>query len=190
MVAFCAGDDSAFEPLFDRWGRPLLHYLECMVRDSACAEELVQETFLRVYCARDRYRPEARFSSWLYRIATNLALNELRRPRRSRPHASTDPTSGRGDAALQSVPLQLVSEEPDALDQLDMRRRTGHVEQALSQLPERQGMALWLSAVEGMSYAEVALALETTEKSVKALVHRARVALVAKVGEGEVKERA
>ncbi len=190
MVAFCAGDDSAFEPLFDRWGRPLLHYLERMVRDSACAEELVQETFLRVYCARDRYRPEARFSSWLYRIATNLALNELRRPRRSRPHASTDQTSGRGDAALQSVPLQLVSEEPDALDQLDMRRRTGHVEQALSQLPERQGMALWLSAVEGMSYAEVALALETTEKSVKALVHRARVALVAKVAEGEVKERA
>ncbi|MCH7598829.1 MAG: hypothetical protein IH973_03660 [Myxococcales bacterium] len=69
MLAFCAGDDSAFEPLFDRWGRPLLRYLERMVADSAIAEELVQETFLRVYRARERYRPDAKFSTWLYRTA-------------------------------------------------------------------------------------------------------------------------
>ena len=177
MLAFCAGDDSAFEPLFDRWGRPLLRYLERMVADSAIAEELVQETFLRVYRARERYRPDAKFSTWLYRIATNLALNELRRPRRSRPHTSSDTTTELARAPLKLV-SQLVSSEPAADEQLDVRRRTGRVEQALALLPERQRMALWLCAVEGMSYAEIALSLDTTQKSVKALIHRARVAWV------------
>jgi len=187
MLAFCAGDDSAFDPLFERWGRPLFHYLDRMLRDTGAAEELVQEAFLRVFSARDRYRPEARFSTWLYRIATNLALNELRRPRRSRPHTSSDESLDRSVSG--SVPLQLVSDTPDADNQLDVRRRSGRVELALSQLPERQGMAIWLSAVEGLSYAEVASVLETTEKSVKALVHRARVALVDSVAEGEEKDR-
>ena len=128
MLAFCAGDDSAFDPLFERWGGPLFHYLDRMLRDTGAAEELVQEAFLRVFSARDRYRPEARFSTWLYRIATNLALNELRRPRRSRPHTSSDESL---DPSLSgSAPLQLVSQGPDADDQLDVRRRSGRVEQA------------------------------------------------------------
>ncbi len=181
MLAFCAGDDSAFASLFERWGRPLLHYLQRIVGDAATAEELVQEAFLRVHRARDRYRPDAKFSTWLYRIGTNLALNELRRPRRSRPHDSADEV-GDEDRA----PLHLVASGPAADRQLDVRRRTSRVEAALEDIPERQRMAIWLSAVEGMSYAEVAVALETTEKSVKSLVHRARVALadrMAKVGE-------
>lgn len=180
MLAFCAGDGAAFDSLFGRWAPPLLHYLERMVVDSATAEELVQETFLRVYRAKDRYRADAKFSTWLYRIGTNLALNELRRPRRARPHASTDETSKTGGPIL-----SLVSQTQGADSQLDLLRRAGRVEDALDQLPERQKMAIWLSAVEGMSYAEVASALETTEKSVKALVHRARVALVANVGAAE-----
>lgn len=190
MLAFCAGDDSAFDPLFERWGGPLFHYLDRMLRDAGAAEELVQEAFLRVFSARDRYRPEARFSTWLYRIATNLALNELRRPRRSRPHTSSDETLDASASGSRSAPLQLVSNAPDLDNQLDLRRRTGRVELALGQLPERQGMALWLSAVEGMSYAEVASVLETTEKSVKALVHRARVGLLDSLAEAEQKEHA
>jgi RNA polymerase sigma-70 factor (ECF subfamily) len=138
MLAFCAGDGAAFDALFNRWAAPLLRYLERMLRDSAAAEELVQEVFLRVHGARQRYQPEARFSTWLYRIATNLALNELRRPRRREPHAS-----------------------------LDER--------------ERQRAALCLTAVEGLSYAEVAGALEISESAVKALVHRARTALAGRV---------
>lgn len=177
MLAFRAGDRSAFDRLFDRWGPPLLHYLERMVTDTATAEELVQEAFLRVYRARQRYRVEARFSTWLYRIATNLALNELRKPRRSRPHASVD------DAAQGGSVLRLVSSTQDAGVQLDARRRATRVEAALQQLPERQKMAIWLSAVEGLSYSEVAIALDTSEKSVKALVHRARVSLVNRVGQ-------
>jgi len=180
MLAFCAGDGTAFDSLFDRWGQPLLHYLERMVVDSATAEELVQEAFLRVYRAKERYRAEAKFSTWLYRIGTNLALNELRRPRRARPHTSTDDEASSGGPTL-----RLVSEMQDADVQLDVRRRANRVENALEGLPERQRSAIWLSAVEGFSYAEVAVALETTEKSVKALVHRARVALVESVAAAE-----
>lgn len=178
MLAFCAGDDAAFEPLFERWGQPLLHYLQRIVDDTATAEELVQEAFLRVHRARDRYRPDAKFSTWLYRIGTNLALNELRRPRRAWPHASTD-EPGEKDRK----PLHLVSHSPAADQQLETRRRASRVETALAGLPERQRMAIWLSAVEGMSYAEVAAALETTEKSVKSLVHRARVTLADRMAE-------
>ena len=133
----------------------------------------MQEAFLRVHRSRERYRPDARFSTWLYRIATNLALNELRRPRRSRQHASTDAADD-----PDRPPLQLVSNEQPADEQLEVRRRAGRIEGALAQLTERQRMALWLRAVEGMSYIEIAQSLNTTQKSVKSLIHRARAALL------------
>lgn len=167
MLAFGAGDAAAFDALFRRWSAPLLRYLERMVRDRAAAEELVQEVFLRVHRARDRYTPEARFSTWLYRIATNLALNELRRPRQRRPHRSTDDED--------AVPL--VADTPAADDVADARRMGAAAWRELGQLPEKQRAALCLSAVEGLSYAEVARALDVTEKAVKALVHRARSTL-------------
>ena len=175
MLAFCAGDGAAFDALFGRWAAPLLRYLERMLRDAAAAEELVQEVFLRVHGARERYQPQARFSTWLYRIATNLALNELRRPRRRERHASLEEA---GSAAL-------AGEGPAAEDVLDARRLSARVEQELAQLPERQRAALCLTAVEGLSYAEVAEALEISESAVKALVHRARTALAERIGDGE-----
>lgn len=179
MVAFAGGDEEAFDALFDRWSGRLLHFLERMVRDRAVAEELLQESFLRVHRARARYRPEARFSTWLYTIAGNVARNELRRPFRRSPHDSAD-------AEREGEPLVLASQAPATDDIVDARRRSDSVEAALDALPERQRAALWLSAVEGLSYAEVAEALETTEKSVKALVHRGRVALTQSLApEGE-----
>jgi len=174
MLAFRGGDPTAFDALFRRWAGPMLRYLERMVRDAASAEDLLQETFLRVFRARDRYQPEARFSTWLYTIATNLALNELRRPRRRAPHRSTN--EGESD----ELPLALEGHEPRADDVTDARRASADLERELAALPERQRTALVLSAVEGLSYAEVAVSLETTEKSVKALVHRARATLAAK----------
>jgi RNA polymerase sigma-70 factor (ECF subfamily) len=179
MLALRAGDESAFDALFARWSGPLLRYLERMVRDTGSAEELVQETFLRLYKARERYEPEARFSTWLYTIATRLALNELRRPRRQNPHRSTDDEDADGHS------LVLVGEAPRADDVAHARRVGDRVEKALAVLPERQRIALWLSAVEGLSYAEVATSLETSEKSVKALVHRARCALAESIGGDE-----
>ncbi len=175
MLAFGAGDAAAFDALFRRWAAPLLRYLERMVRDHAAAEELVQEVFLRVHRARDRYVPEARFSTWLYRIATNLALNELRRPHLRRPHRSTDDE----DAA------PLAAETPAADDAADARRMGQAAWRELGRLPEKQRAALCLSAVEGLSYAEVARALDVTEKAVKALVHRARSTLAQRLKTGD-----
>jgi len=174
MLAFRSGDRTAFDQLFRRWAGPMLRYLERMVRDAGTAEDLLQETFLRVFRAQERYQPEARFSTWLYTIATNLALNELRRPRRRAPHRSAD--EGESD----EVHLVLEGNEPRADDVIHARRASAELERELAALPERQRAALMLSAVEGLSYAEVAVSLETTEKSVKALVHRARAALAAK----------
>lgn len=166
MLAFAAGDEAAFAALFERWSRPLLRYLERTV-DAATAEELVQEAFVRVHRAREQYRPEARFSTWLYRIATHLAWNELRRPRRRAPHVRVD-----GEAA---APIAAPGAPVDEV--VHARRVSAEVESALAALPERQRAALWLAAVEGLSYAEVAAALATSEVAVKALVHRARSAL-------------
>lgn len=170
MLAFRDGDDAAFDALFKRWAGKLLRFLERMVRDQAVAEELVQETFLRVHRARARYVADAKFSTWLYTIATNVARNELRRPFRRAPHDSTD-------AEREGAPLELVAEDSPVDEIVNARRMGTEVEAALAKLPERQRAALWLAAVDGLPYAEVAQALETSESSVKALVHRARVAL-------------
>jgi RNA polymerase sigma-70 factor (ECF subfamily) len=177
MLALRAGDETAFDALFARWSGRLLRFVDRMVHDTAAAEELVQETFLRLYRARERYEPEARFSTWLYTIATRLALNEMRRPRHQHPHASTDETDEAGLA------LVLPGDAPRADDVAHARAVGAEVEGALAGLPERQRAALWLAAVEGLSYAEIAATLATTEKSVKALVHRARTALCAELGE-------
>ena len=145
-----------------------------MVRERAVAEELMQETFIRVHGARDRYAADARFSTWLFRIARNLALNELDRTRNRAPHLSTD-----GDER-EGVPrpgFALVSPGPSALAIVEARRDNERMEKWLAELPERQRSALWLAAVQGYSYEEIAGILETTSASVKALVHRARVGL-------------
>jgi RNA polymerase sigma-70 factor (ECF subfamily) len=172
MLAFRDGDEAAFDQLFHRWAGPLLRYMERMVGDAATAEELVQEAFFRVHKAKERYEPKARFSTWLYRIATNLALNELKRPRRRHHHEEEE----------NSV---LVAKGPSSETQIDSHKMGGVVEEILHKLPERQRVALWLSAAEGHSYAEVAQILETTEKSVKALVHRGRTALIERLGSRE-----
>ena len=171
MLAFREGDADAFDALFQRWAGPLLRYLERMLHDAASAEDLVQEVFLRVHRARERYRPEARFSTWIFRIATNLALNELRRPRRRDPHASLDAE----DAPQPPAPGTATD------DFVHAKRMAGEVDRALRSLPERQRAALWLGAVEGFSYAEVAESLDVTEKAVKALVHRARSSLASRL---------
>lgn len=172
MLAFRDGDASAFDALYRRYGGPLLRHLERIVRRRAVAEELLQETFLRVHRARDRYEPQARFSTWLYTIATNLALNELRRPHVARPHRSTDEPFG--DGTLPELSADRLSSE----DLAHARRVGSAIGAALEAIPARQREALLRTAVDGESYAEIAVALDTTEKSVKALVHRARVALV------------
>ena len=170
MLAFRDGDEHAFDALFERWAGGVLRFVERMVGEASVAEDLVQETFVRVWRARAGYQPEARFSTWLFTIAGNAARNELRRPFRRAPHDSMD-------EEREGASLELAAEAPPADVLVDARRTGRGLEAGLAALPERQREALWLRAVEGLSYAEVAEALATSEKSVKALIHRARVAL-------------
>ena len=177
MLAFRDGDARAFDALFERWAGRVLRFVERMVGEASVAEDLVQETFVRVWRARERYQPEARFSTWLFTIAGNAARNELRRPFRRAPHDSLE-------EEREGASLELASGEPPADVQVDARRAGAGLEARLAALPERQCEALWLRAVEGLSYAEVAAALATSEPSVKALIHRARVALAHSKPEG------
>ncbi len=180
MLAFRDGDATALSELYRRWAGPLLRFLTRMVREQGLAEELMQETFIRVHGARDRYVADARFSTWLFRIGRNLALNELDRARNKSPHVSADAT----DEDEASRPrLSLVSGGAPVDEAVDVRLRAKRVETELAALPERQRTALWLAAVEGYAYAEIAEVLETTPKSVKALVHRARANLADRMTE-------
>ncbi|MHA7836127.1 MAG: RNA polymerase sigma factor [bacterium] len=165
MLAFQSGDIAAFEALFDRWFVPLLRYIEGIVGDAGRAEELAQDVFLRVHGARGRYQPRARFSTWLYRIATNLARNELRRPERRLRRVDRVP-----DAAVDDS-------RPATDDVVEARRRSQAVTIALATLTRPQREALWLSQVEGLSHGEIAGVLETSVGSVKMLVRRARLTL-------------
>jgi RNA polymerase sigma-70 factor (ECF subfamily) len=181
MLAFRGGDDAALSALYRRWAGPLVRYLERIVRERATAEELLQETFIRVHSARERYEAGARFSTWLFHIARNLALNEVDRARNRRPHLSADPTDAREDGDRPS--LTLVSQAPSIEAIVEARRTRSLVEAELAELPERQRTALWLAAVEGYSYVEIAEVLETSTQSVKSLVHRARATLADRLGE-------
>ena len=174
MLAYRGGDEAALAELYRRWAARLLRYLERIVKEPAVAEELLQDTFLRVLDARERYVPEARFSTWLFHIAHNLACNELARSRSRHPHVSTDLSDDRQDGRPS---LSLVSAGPRPDVHADARREHERFAQAFATLPERQQSALWLAVVEGHSYAEIAGVLGASVQSVKNLVHRARAAL-------------
>jgi RNA polymerase sigma-70 factor (ECF subfamily) len=184
MLAFRDGDETALAALYRRWAARLLRYLERIVKEPAVAEELLQDTFIRVLDARERYAPEARFSTWLFHIARNLACNELARSRSRHPHVSTD--AGEDFHGETSPRLVLVSSGPAPDDHADARREHARFERALATLPERQQTALWLAVVEGQSYEEIASVLGSSVQSVKNLVHRARATLADRMAETAV----
>ena len=140
MLAFRDGDGAAFDALFGRWAGRVMRYLERMLRDPATAEELAQEVFVRVFRARERYRPDARFSTWLYTIATNLALNELRRPRRRSPHQSTDAEDG---------PLLGLAAQAPAADDVAHARRLGEALDREGRLVVERGCVPGIGEVGG-----------------------------------------
>jgi len=169
------GDARAIRTLYDRYAPRVYAIVRRIAADDDLAQDYAQEAWIRAIRALPTFRGDARFSTWLYRIATNLALNELRRPRRRAVHTRLEEPGGPA----------LAGEAPAAEDLLDARRLSARVDLELARLPERQRAALCLTAVEGLSYAEVAAALEISESAVKALVHRARTALAERIGDGE-----
>jgi RNA polymerase sigma-70 factor (ECF subfamily) len=175
MLAFRGGDESAFRALFEKHGRAMIAFCNRFVRDPARAEELAQDVFLKVHRAADRYEPTARFSTFLYRIATNHCLNEVRRAARD-PRPEPDPRAEDG-AALDPDALPSSEATPDEV--AAGRALARSVERLLARLPENQRAAFVLCRFQGLSYEDIAEVLGVTVPAVKSLVHRATVAAAA-----------
>ena len=176
MLAWQAGDEAAFDDLVEAYSGRVYALLTRFLGQSSRREDLVQETFIRVLRARDRYQPTARFSTWLYRIVFNLATNERARsaPRR---HLSLDQGSdaNTGDQTLGELIIDETSGEPS--DELERRDVVGAVRAAIAELPEQQRMALILAKYDELPYSEIAEVLESSEKAIKSMIHRARTTL-------------
>jgi RNA polymerase sigma-70 factor (ECF subfamily) len=168
MLDVKAGDDASFNLLLQKYRTPLINFLFRMVRDSATAEDLAQEVFLRVYRARKRYSPSAKFTTWLFRIATNLALNSVRDNRHRQMDVSIDAPVEEDEA-----PLQLPAREMRIDEHMIERDRAEFIRQAISSLPEKQRVAVLLHKYEEMDYAEIAKILECSESALKSLLFRA-----------------
>jgi len=172
MLRAQRGDEGAFPELFRRLGPRVLQYVRRLVGSEARAEEITQDVFVQMYRFRQRYRPESRLSTWVFTIATNLCLNELRRPERQ---LRVDLWEGRRDEAG-GGPAEPALPDANAIDPEQGaagREMVRALEAAVAGLPPKQRAALLLSRIDGMAYRDVAEALGTTEGAVKALLFRA-----------------
>ncbi len=163
---------AAFEELVLRYQGRLITVLEHLVHGRELAEDLAQEVFLRVYRARKSYQPEAKFCTWLFTIANNVAKNAKRTLARRREVGVSSHPHEENPAKLEDMALAASGFMPAR--QLDKAERAAMVRQAVSSLDERQRLALMLSKFEGMSYEEISVAMEISVKAVKSLLFRAR----------------
>ena len=165
------GNATAFRELFAKYHEAVVNFASRFVSNRHRAEELTQDAFLQIYRARGRYEPRARFTTYLYRVATNLCLNELRR---FEYQGKTEPLEGNptegGEEGSRELPDDSLPTAEDRLAGLETGIR---IQKVLDKLPPNQKSALLLSRVEGLSYQEVAECLETTESAVKSLIFRA-----------------
>ena len=167
LLAFQRGDEAAFRLLYERNARAMIAYCHRFTRDAARAEELAQDVFVKLYRSAHRYQASARFKTFLYRVATNHCLNEVRR---------AGFTAGPADAGGQAPDLDaLPSGAADPHDEAVARSLEAAVGALLGSLPEKQRAAFVLCRFEGMSYEEIAETLETSVSAVKSLIHRATV---------------
>jgi RNA polymerase sigma-70 factor (ECF subfamily) len=180
MLRVRDGDAVAFEQLVARYQARLIRLLDHMIGDRDQAEDLAQDVFLRVYRARDRYEPGAKFATWLFTIANNVALN-ARRSHARRREVNLSPSAGDQSGPLAGTrPLErmlAVSSGQIPARQIDKAETRDIVRLALEALGERQRMAVLLSKFEQLSYAEIAEAMELSPPAVKSLLSRARVNL-------------
>ncbi|MGB9069458.1 MAG: sigma-70 family RNA polymerase sigma factor [Candidatus Acidiferrales bacterium] len=169
MLDVKAGDEASFDFLLQRYRSPLVNFLNRMVRDQATAEDLAQEVFLRVYRARKQYTPSAKFTTWLFRIATNLALNSVRDNRHNRMGVSIDGPADGDD----SPPLELKAREIRIDERMIERDRVEIIRRAIWSLPEKQRAAVLLHKYEEMDYGEIAGILDCSEGALKSMLFRA-----------------
>ena len=175
MLRFKDGDTEAFDTLFAKHMRGIVNFAYRFVRNREIAEEMAQEVFLKVYENASGYRIKARFTSWLYRIATNVCLNEIRKPQFRVPHQSlhASPIDGENDED-RKLEYGTVAGPDRIFEQRDLSRM---IRRALEQIPEKQRIAFILNKYQELSYSEVADVMDSSEKAVKSLIHRAKEAL-------------
>jgi RNA polymerase sigma-70 factor, ECF subfamily len=168
-----AGRQAAYRELVRRYERPIFSLIYRMVRDRELAEDLAQETFVKALNAVESYRPEFKFSSWIFKIANNVAIDHLRRRELSTlsldgsPHAATP-------EAIQATALQLGDRQETALEELEARELGGEIEQAIGRLRPEYRACILMRHVEGRPYEEIATMLDLPLGTVKTYIHRAR----------------
>jgi RNA polymerase sigma-70 factor (ECF subfamily) len=170
MLELRSGNMAGFDFLIQKYRKPIIHFMYRMVRNQAVAEELAQEVFLRVYRSRETYRAEARFSTWLYRIATNLGVNYARDTRHERAASTVyldeaDPETG----TTPDVADTTIGAEANLL----RRERLNAIREHVMSLPERQRMAVLMHKYEGMDYKQIGDVLKLSESATKSLLFRA-----------------
>lgn len=177
MLAFQAGDESAFDRIVETYSPQVYALLTRFLGARQNREDLVQEVFLRVLRARERYEPSARFSTFLFRIAFNISVNETQRGAGKEKLLGGSGVNADGEArrtSLDDLADPGLSSPSNELERSDVVRA---VRGAIASLPENQRMALILAKYEEQPYEEIAHVLGISEKAVKSLVHRAREAL-------------
>jgi RNA polymerase sigma-70 factor (ECF subfamily) len=168
-----AGEEAAYRELIRRYERPLFSLLFRMVRDRELAEDLAQETFVKALNAIESYRPEFKFSSWIFKIANNAAIDHLRRRELDTlsldgsPHAETP-------EAVEATALQIGDRQESPLDAVEARELGGQIEHAIAQLRPEYRSCILLRHVEGRAYEEIAEILNLPLGTVKTYIHRAR----------------
>jgi RNA polymerase sigma-70 factor, ECF subfamily len=166
MLRAGTDDDAAYEYLVTKYHRPMIAFMYRMCRNQALAEELAQEVFLRVYRSRKSYAAEAKFTTWLYRIATNLAVNHARD--RSGKVVSLDEPDEESGTTL-DVPDPTLNVEQNIL----RRERLQAIKKHVMALPEKQRAAVLMHKYQGMDYKEIADVLKLSESATKSLLFRA-----------------
>ena len=170
MLRVKAGDDSAFDYLVQKYRRPMISFMYRMAHNAAVAEELAQEVFLRVYRSRGKYEASAKFTTWLYRIATNLAVNHARdtRNERSEKMVSIDEPDEETGLTVDVADGSMSAEEA-----IIRRERLAAIRQRVQELPERQRVAVLMHKFQQMDYRQIAEVLKLSESATKSLLFRA-----------------
>ena len=175
MLRVKEGDGASFGVLLDKHRSSVVHFLFRMVQNHAVAEELAQEVFLRVYRNRATYEPTAKFTTWLFRIATHLALNSIRDGRHER-------TQERLDDDSREIPVRQVKDRRPSVEQsMVYQARLEEVRQAIATLPDKQRAAVLMHKYEEMEYSQIAAVLNCSESAVKSLLFRAYESLRARL---------
>jgi RNA polymerase sigma-70 factor (ECF subfamily) len=177
MLRVREGDESSFALLLERHRIPVIHFLYRMVQHQGVAEELAQEVFLRVYKSRESYEPSAKFTTWLFRIASHLALNWIRDNRKEKNQASLDDQIGEG------MERQVSDGRPSIEDDMVRQNRLMEIRRVVDSLPEKQRAAVVMHKYEGLDYQQIARVLDCSESALKSLLFRAYETLRVKLAQ-------